>query len=111
MSEPTTTALPKLRAGMTVQVHQKIQDITPKGEARERNQIFEGIIIKTRGGQASGASFTVRKISNGVGVEKIFPIHLPSIAKIEILKTAKVRHAKIHYVRTSKKQLKYKKSV
>lgn len=108
MSEQTAT-LPRLRAGMTIQVHQKIQDLTPKGETRERTQIFEGVIIKTRGGNNSGASFTVRKISNGVGVEKIFPLHLPSIAKIEVLKEAKVRHAKIHYLRTSKKQLKERK--
>ncbi len=110
MPEQTaTTALPNLRAGMTIQVHQKIEDLTAKGEMRERMQIFEGMVIKTRGGRSTGASFTVRKISNGVGVEKIFPLHLPSIAKIDIVKTASVRHAKIHYVRTSKKQLKDKK--
>lgn len=106
MNEQTATQLPRLRAGMTVRVHQTIQDVTPKGEQRERTQMFEGIITQTHGGTSGGASFSVYKVSHGVGVEKIFPLHLPSITKVEILKEGKVRHAKAAFLKTYKKKLK-----
>lgn len=95
-----------IKSGMTLRVHQKIRDITAKGEEKERVQTFEGMVLSRRGGNTQGASFTVRKISEGIGVEKIFPLHLPSIDKIELVKTAKVRRAKLGFLRTSKKRLK-----
>ena len=95
----------EIKPGMTVQVHQKIKETTPKGEEKERIQIFEGIVLKIRGG-GLGKTMTVRKISNGIGVEKIFPMNLPSIAKIEPIKQAEVRKAKLYFLRGSKKRLK-----
>jgi len=86
--------IPKLRAGDRVRVHQEIKE-----GAKERVQVFEGLIIKTQHGRGINGSFTVRRISLGVGVEKTFPLHLPSIVKIEKLKSAKVRRAKLFYVR------------
>ncbi len=101
--------IPELKPGMTVRVYQKIKELNIKGEEKERVQHFEGIIIAKKHGQEKGATITVRKISNGVGVEKIFPLNLPSIEKIEIKKQAKVRRAKLYYLkRGHKKKLKEK---
>lgn len=97
--------------GMTIRVHQKIKEVNPKGEEKERVQMFEGLVIKRKGGERTGATVTVRKISNGIGVEKIFPVNLPSVVKIDRLKVAEVRRAKLYYTRTSKKKLKEKKIV
>ena len=85
--------LPKLRPGETVRVHVKVVE----GE-KERTQIFEGIVIGMSG-TGSRAMFTVRKISYGVGVERIFPIHSPRIDKVEIMSRGKVRRAKLYYLR------------
>lgn len=90
-----------LKPGMTIRIHEKIEDVTPKGEKRIRTQIFEGMILGIRGSGIS-RTMTVRKVSDGVGVEKIFPFSLPAIAKIEVVKTAKVRRAKLSYI-TSKR--------
>ncbi len=94
--------------GMTIRVHQKIKEVNPKGEEKERIQVFEGLVIKRKGGSNNGATVTVRKISNGIGVEKVYPINLPAIAKVEKVKQARVRRAKLNYVRASKKKLKEK---
>jgi len=94
--------------GMTIKVHQKIKEVNPKGEEKERVQVFEGMVIKRKGGNSTGATVTVRKISNGVGVEKIFPVHVPSVVKVEKIKQAEVRRAKLYYLRTRKKRLKEK---
>ena len=93
--------LPALKPGMTVRVHQKIKE----GD-KERIQVFEGIILSISGGKQLTATITVRKVSSGVGVERIFPIHSPLIDKIEPVKQAKVRRAKLFYLRGSKKRLK-----
>jgi large subunit ribosomal protein L19 len=95
----------EIKPGMTVKVHQKIKETTPKGEEKERIQVYEGMVLKVRGG-GLGKTMTVRKISFGIGVEKIFPLNLPSIAKIEPIKQAAVRKAKLYHLRDSKKRLK-----
>ncbi|RMD58993.1 50S ribosomal protein L19 [Candidatus Parcubacteria bacterium] len=104
------STIAQLKPGMTVRVYQRIKEVNIKGEEKERVQYFEGIIIARKHGNEIGATITVRKISNGVGVEKIFPLHLPTIEKIEIKKQAKVRRAKLNYLKRGyKKKLKEKK--
>ncbi len=99
----------ELKPGMTVRVYQKIKELNSKGEEKERVQYFEGMIIARKHRQEAGATITVRKISDGVGVEKIFPLNLPTITKIEIKKEAEVRRAKLYYLRSGyKKKLKEK---
>jgi len=85
--------LPDLRPGVTVRVHVKIRE----GE-KQRIQVFEGIVIGIRRGGPRG-TFTVRKVSFGQGVERIFPLHSPSIDKIEIGRAARVRRAKLYFLR------------
>ncbi len=86
---------PDLRPGYTVRVHERIRE----GE-KERVQIFEGLIIGIhRGHVSTDASFTVRRIASGVGVERVFPLHSPTIEKIEVKKVAKVRRAKLNFLR------------
>lgn len=102
--------LPEIKPGMTIKVHQKIKELDAKGKPKERVQVFEGMVIARKGGHQPGATFTVRKIAVGrVGVEKIFPLELPSILKIEIVKEHKVRRAKLYYLRDYKKKLREKK--
>jgi large subunit ribosomal protein L19 len=84
---------PAIRPGETVRVHVKVVE----GE-KERTQVFEGIVIGMSGTGAR-AMFTVRKISYGVGVERIFPIHSPRIEKVEVVSRGKVRRAKLYYLR------------
>lgn len=111
-SKPTSwldSVLPKIKAGVTVKVHQKIKEKNTKGEEKERIQIFEGIILSHRSGTQKTATITVRKVaSGGIGVERIFPIYSPNITKIEITKIAKVKQAKLYYLRDYKKKLKEK---
>ncbi len=83
-----------IRAGDTVRVHQKIQD-----KGKTRIQVFEGVVLARKHGNEPGATFTVRKVASGVGVEKIFPLYSPNIDKIEIVKRAKVRRAKLYFIR------------
>lgn len=85
--------LPKFGPGDTVKVHIKVTE-----GKRERIQIFEGVVIK-RQGTAVRETFTVRKISFGVGVEKTFPVHSPMVTKIEVTRFGKVRRAKLNYLR------------
>ncbi|MFD1928723.1 50S ribosomal protein L19 [Sporosarcina siberiensis] len=85
---------PEYRAGDTVKLHVKVVEGT-----RERIQIYEGVVIARRGGGIS-ETFTVRKISNGVGVERTFPVHTPKIVQIEVTRRGKVRRAKLYYLRS-----------
>jgi len=84
----------EFKVGNTVKVHNRIKEA-----GKERIQIFEGLVIARKGGKGANATFMVRKISNGVGVERIYPLHSPNIAKIEVSKDDTVRQAKIYYVR------------
>ncbi len=99
--------LHELKAGQTVRIHERIVDISPKGEARERVQVFEGIILGLSGA-GIGRTMTARKVSDGVSVEKIYPINSPVIAKIELVKTAKVRRAKLRFLLNLKDRFKRK---
>lgn len=83
-----------IRPGDTIRVHQKIQD-----KGKTRIQIFEGLVLARKHGDEPGATFTVRKVASGVGVEKIYPLYSPLIDKLEIVKRAKVRRAKLYYIR------------
>lgn len=85
--------------GQVVQVHLRVKETTSKGEEKERTQIFEGTVIARRHGKEAGATFTVRKIAHGIGVERIFPLHAPTIAKVDVVKQYKARRAKLHYLR------------
>ncbi|HWI49109.1 MAG TPA: 50S ribosomal protein L19, partial [Rummeliibacillus sp.] len=87
------TDIPAFRAGDTVKIDVKVVEGT-----RERIQVYEGVVIKRRGGGVS-ETFTVRKISYGVGVERTFPVNTPKIAKLEVTRRGKVRRAKLYYLR------------
>ena len=88
--------IPAFRSGDTVKVWWKVKE----GE-KERSQAFEGVVIRKTGGSVD-ATFTVRKMSFGVGVERIFPLHSPIIDRIDVLRTAKVRRAKLYFLRDLK---------
>lgn len=85
--------VPAFNVGDTVKVHNRIKE-----GARERIQIFEGTVIKKQGG-SSRATFTVRKNSNGIGVEKTWPLHSPNVESVEVIRRGKVRRAKLYYLR------------
>lgn len=85
--------VPAFRVGDTVRVHGKIKEGN-----RERIQIFEGVVLKKQGG-GNRATFTVRKMSNGVGVEKTWPLHSPNVETVEVIRRGKVRRAKLTYLR------------
>ncbi|MCI5494047.1 MAG: 50S ribosomal protein L19 [Lachnospiraceae bacterium] len=84
---------PEFRVGDTVKVYAKIKEGN-----RERIQVFEGVVLKKQGG-SNRATFTVRKFSNGVGVEKTWPLHSPHVEKVEVVRMGKVRRAKLNYLR------------
>ena len=100
--------IPEIRPGDTVRVYQRIKEILKKGksskgqEVKERIQPFEGLVIAKKHGKGISATITVRKIIGGIGVEKIYPLHSPTLEKIEILKRSKVRRAKLYYLRRVK---------
>ncbi len=87
------TTLPDFKAGDTVNVHVKISEGN-----KERIQQFQGVVLTRRGKGTNGESFSVRKVSNGIGVERIFPLLSPSIDRIEVMKSGKVRRAKLYYM-------------
>ena len=92
-NEQLKTEVPEINIGDTVRVHNKIKE-----GARKRIQLFEGTVIARKNGGIS-ETFTVRRIAYGVGVEKTFPIHSPNVVKVDIIRSGKVRRAKLYYVR------------
>ena len=92
-NEQLKQEVPVVRIGDTVRIHNKIVEGT-----RERIQMFEGTVIAKNGGGIS-ETFTVRRVSYGVGVEKTFPLHSPNVAKVDVIRVAKVRRAKLYYLR------------
>jgi len=89
--------LPLIKSGDTVRISQKIKE----GD-KERIQVFEGLVLARKHGKEAGATITVRKIISGIGVERIIPLHSPTLQKIEIIKSGKVRRAKLYYLRRLK---------
>ena len=100
-------AIPEIRPGNTIKVYQIIKEAdgaakkSEDKEKKEKIQVFEGLVLARKHGNEPGATITVRKVMDGIGVEKIFPIHSPLIKKIEVVKQAKVRRAKLYYLRTA----------
>jgi large subunit ribosomal protein L19 len=88
-----------LRSGDTVRVHQKITEKDKTGKAKTRIQIFEGIVLSRKHGAEAGGTFTVRKVVDGIGVERIFPLYSPNIEKIEIIRRSNTRRSKLYFVR------------
>ena len=96
------TDLPDIKPGHVVKVYQKITEVKGSGkkqEIKERVQIFEGLVIGKKGGKGINATITVRKISGGIGVERVFPLNAPTIEKVELIKITKTRRAKLNYMR------------
>ena len=90
--------IPAFRPGDTIRVHVRLKESAEGEKEKERIQPFEGVVIRKRG-QQDGATFTVRRVSFGIGVERIFPIDSPSISSIEVLQKGQVRRAKLYYLR------------
>ena len=101
--------LDSITAGMVIKVHQKIKETNIKGETKERIQVYEGTVIARKHGKQKNATVTVRKISEGIGVEKIFPIYSPIIAKMELVKAYNVRRAKLNFLKKPHAKLKERK--
>ena len=95
------TGLPEIRPGDTVRVYQKIKEGPPAG-GKERIQVFEGLVIARKHGKGITSTITVRKVISEIGVERIFPLHSPTIEKIETLRRGRVRRAKLYYLRRAK---------
>jgi len=106
-AEATVVALPHrdIKSGMVVRVHEIIKDLNAKGEERERVQVFEGTVLGVSGAGIQ-RTMTVRKVSEGVGVEKIFPVHSPVVERIELVRQMRVRQSRPYYIRSHKKRLK-----
>jgi len=96
-----------VKPGMTIRVHERIKDLNAKGEERERIQIFQGMVIGIHGSGIS-KTMTIRREHKGYGVEKIYPLTSPTVTKIELVKTAKVRRAKLAYLQNLRNRFKRK---
>lgn len=95
-----------LKPGMIVKVHQRIKELDAKGQEKERIQIFEGMVLVVKHGGEAGATFTVRKVTDGVGVERIYPVNSPMVSKVELARQMRVRQSRPYYLRDSKRKLK-----
>jgi len=97
---------PEVQPGAVVKVHQEISETNAKGEEKKRIQIFEGVILARKHGKGINSTITVRKVSDGIGVERIFPLNAPSVKKIEFVKKFKVRQAKPAFLKKTHKNIK-----
>ncbi len=107
-TKTTDTIYPDVVPGTRVRVSVRIKDVNKKGEEKERIQVFEGLVLARKHGSETGATITVRKLSGNIGVEKIFPLHSPVVAGIEVVAKYRVRQAKINYARNPKFKKKMK---
>lgn len=96
---------PEVNPGTIVRVHQEITELNPKGEEKKRIQIFEGTVLERKHGKSVSATITVFKTSEGVGVEKIFPLFAPTVKQIEVVQKNKTRRAKLNYLRKPHKRM------
>ena len=95
--------IPDVKPGDTVKVYERFFD-----REKERVQVFEGIVLARKHGNEAGATITVRRVLNGIGVEKTFPLHSPTVKKIEVVRRSKVRRAKLYYLRHLVKKIRLK---
>ena len=93
VKEQLKTEIPQFEIGDTIVVHNKIKE-----GSRERIQLFDGVVIAKKGGGIA-ETFTVRRVSYGVGVERVFPVHSPNVAKVELVRNGRIRRAKLYYLR------------
>ena len=100
----------QVKTGMTVRLHLKIKDTNAAGAEKERVQVFEGIVINV-GGKAPAKTMTVRKMSERVGVERIIPLNMPSLVKVELVRMVKTRRKSIGFVRDTKKRMREVKNI
>lgn len=103
----TEIRITDVKSGMTIRVHERIKDLNSKGEERERIQVFQGMVIGIRGAGVS-KTMTIRREHKGYGVEKIYPLISPTVTKVELVKTAKVRRAKLAYLQNLRNRFKRK---
>lgn len=90
---------PKVSPGDKIRVHQKITEEDPRGRKKEKTLTFEGTVISKKHGEGINSTITVRKVIEGVGVEKIFPLHSPAVFKIEVISRGKVKKSKLYYLK------------
>ncbi len=110
VSLPVDITPAQVRTGMTIRIHQTIKDVNAQGDEKERVQVFEGLVTSV-GGAGVSKTMTVRKVSEGIGVERIYPLTLPAIQRIECVKVAKVRRKNIAFIAKTKKRLREMKQV
>lgn len=103
----TEIHITEVKPGMTIRVHERVKDLNAKGEERERVQVFQGMVIGIRGAGVS-KTMTIRREHKGYGVEKIYPLISPTVTKVELVKTAKVRRAKLAYLQNLRNRFKRK---
>lgn len=100
----------QVETGMNIRIHQKITELGADGKEKERVQVYEGVVMSV-GGKGVSKTMTVRKVSGGIGVEKIFPLTLPSIQRIELTRKIKARRKVISFIRDTKKRLREVKDI
>lgn len=110
LSLPAVIQPEQVKTGMTVRLHLTIKDVNAAGAEKERVQVFEGLVMNV-GGKAPAKTMTVRKVSDGIGVERIIPLNMPALQKIELTRMVKTRRKSITFIRDTKKRLREVKNI